>query len=186
LVHWVVRQQQLGPLSYADAVHEGRIGLWRALRHYDSARGTTLSTYAVPAIARAIWSAVARAQQDPSVGPLPLPARDDSDPVERLHTRAVDQAVRAAVAQLPAPLRAVVMAHAGLDGREPETFAIIGARLGVTKQRAPQLHVAALERLAHPSASRALRQLTDRLTRGDYQATLARQQRRARTRRGHP
>src|SRR5437773_4302449 len=30
----------LGPLSYLDAVHEGRIGLWRALRRYDPARGT--------------------------------------------------------------------------------------------------------------------------------------------------
>jgi hypothetical protein len=97
--------------------------------------------------------------------------------------------VRAAVAQLPAPLHAVVVAHlgldGGLDGRVPETFATIGARLGVTRQRAHQLYGDALARLAHPAHSLALRRLTDRLTRADYRATLARQQRRARASRGH-
>jgi hypothetical protein len=31
LVHWVVRRQWLGELSYAEAVQAGRIALWRAL-----------------------------------------------------------------------------------------------------------------------------------------------------------
>ncbi len=30
LVHWVVRPQWLGALPYADALHVGRVGLWRA------------------------------------------------------------------------------------------------------------------------------------------------------------
>ena len=183
LVHWVVRGQHLGPLSYADAVHEGRIGLWQALRHYDPARGTTFSSYAVPAIAHAIWDAVAREQ-----APLrPCPADSlvaQDDPSEQLHAATLAAAVRAAVAQLPPLLRAVVVAHHGLDGQPPETFGVIGARLGRTKQRAHQLHVDALERLAHPSQSLPLRRLTDRLSRADYRRTLARQQRRARARRG--
>ncbi len=60
LVHWVVRRQDLGPLPYRDAVHEGRIGLWRAVRGYDPTRGIRFSSYAVPAIRRAVWAAVAR------------------------------------------------------------------------------------------------------------------------------
>lgn len=184
LVRWVVRRQYLGALSFADALHEGRIGLWQALRHYDPARGTTFSTYAVPAISRAVWAAVAREPVSGQALPPAPHAVLDADPVETLHAVAVVQAVRAAVAHLPAQLREVVVAHLGLGGGEPETFAAIGTRLGRTKQRAHQLYAEALERLAHPSGSLALRQLTGRRSRAAYQATLARQQRRARARRG--
>ena len=59
LVRWVVRRQYLGDLAFADALQEGRLGLWRALAGYDPSRGTAFSSYAVPAIARAVWSAVA-------------------------------------------------------------------------------------------------------------------------------
>ena len=58
LVGWVVRRQWSGGLPYADMLQEGRIGLWRALQGYDPERGTAFSTYAVPAIARAVWRAV--------------------------------------------------------------------------------------------------------------------------------
>ncbi len=184
LVHWVVRRQWLGPLSFGDALHEGRIGLWQALRRYDPARGTTFSTYAVPAIARAVWAAVAREQATGRGIPQHLEVGgDDGDPGELLHAAAVVAAVRLAVRALPAPLAEVVIAHVGLEGMQPEPFAAIGARLGRTKQRAHQLYGAALERLAHPSHSLPLRQLTGRLTRREYQATLGRQQRRARARR---
>jgi len=181
LVQWVVRRQWLGPLAFADALHEGRIGLWQALRHYDPARGTTFSTYAVPAITHAVWEAVARERAALPRVPTPSAALD---PAAALHVAEVAAAVRAAVRQLPPPLADVVLAHAGLDGHEPETFVAIGARLGRTKQRAHQLYADALARLMHPAHSRTLRQLTDRLTRADYRATLARQQRRARRRRG--
>ena len=59
LVVWVVRRQWLGSLTFAEALQAGRIGLWQALCHYDPARGTQFSTYAVPAIAHRIWRAVA-------------------------------------------------------------------------------------------------------------------------------
>lgn len=59
LVHWVVRRQWLGDLPYAGALHVGRIGLWQALQRYDPSRGAAFSTYAVPAIKRAVWRAVA-------------------------------------------------------------------------------------------------------------------------------
>lgn len=183
LVRWVARRQHLGPLSFADALHEGRIGLWQALRHYDPTRGTTFSTYAVPAITRAIWRAVAREQRPLWPAPLPTATATWLDPAEVLHAAALAEALRAAVAELPQPFRQVVIAHLGLDGRQPETFAAIGARLGRTKQRAHQLYQDATLRLAHPSASGSLRRLTDRLTRADYQATLARAARRARARR---
>ena len=38
LVSWVVRRQRRAGLPFGDALHEGRLGLWQALRHYDPAR----------------------------------------------------------------------------------------------------------------------------------------------------
>lgn len=79
LVRWVVRQQWLGELSFVDALHEGRIGLWRALRRYDPTRGTAFSTYAVVAISRAVWSfhegwqSVVRLLYPAVLQPLPSP-----------------------------------------------------------------------------------------------------------------
>jgi RNA polymerase sigma factor (sigma-70 family) len=184
LVRWVVRRQHLGPLAFADALHEGRIGLWQAIRHFDPARGTTFSSYAVPAITRAIWRAVAREQRPPRPAPsLPSPAIDESDLAALLHAGAVAAVLHAAVAELPAPLHEVVVAHLGLDGQPPQTFAAIGARLGRTKQRAHQLYQQALRHLAHPAASRPIRRLTDRLSRQDYQRTLASARHAARARR---
>src|SRR5213593_577644 len=184
LVHWVVRQQHRGPLSYADAVHEGRIGLWQALRGYDPRRGTRFSTYAVPAITHALWQAVATARAAPvdRRAPIPPPAVDP-DPVEHLHATQVRTTLRALLHTLPPIRRHVVAAHAGLEAGPPQTFAALGQELGVSRQRVHQVHTAALAALAHPSASLPLRRLLGRATRADYQHTLARQHRRARARR---
>jgi hypothetical protein len=53
--------------------------------------------------------------------------------------------------------RAAVVAHVELDGQEPATFAAIGARLGVTRQRAHQFYCDALHRVAHPARERSAR-----------------------------
>ena len=57
LVHAVVRRHGLGVLSFAEALHAGRQGLWRATSklHYDPRRGLAFSTYAWPCILRQIW-----------------------------------------------------------------------------------------------------------------------------------
>jgi RNA polymerase primary sigma factor len=186
LVGWVVRRQRLGPVSFADALHAGRIGLWHALRRYDPTRGIRFSTYAVPAIARAVWDEVAAAS------PAPIPVAragadltEETDLSERLHQAQVREALHALVEQLPSRLRAVVVAHYGLDGAPPRTLAEIGHPGGVSRQRVHQLHVAALLWLAHPAHSHALRALVERQRRPDYQRTLARQRHVARrTRRG--
>lgn len=186
LVHWAVRRQWLGDLSYADAVHAGRIGLWRALRRYDPARGTRFSSYAVPAIAHAVWDAVAAAQRLrrgrhlAASGAAPVSA----DPAEHLDGAAIVAALQELVGGLPPRLCRVVVAHAGLDGTAPASFAAIGQRLGVSRQRAHQLHVQALVWLAHPAQSRTLRRLADRQTRRDYQWALRQQRDAARRRRG--
>ena len=186
LVHWVVRGQDLGPLPYRDAVHEGRIGLWCAVQGYDPTRGTRFSSYAVPAITHAVWAAVARERAmvgPPQAAPVVVEPATTNDPAAWLHDAQVRRVLATLVGQLPPPQRQVVIAHLGLDGRPPQTFAVIGQALGVTRQRIHQVYWDAVTGLAHPARSLPLRRLLERATRADYQQTLARQQRRARARR---
>lgn len=185
LVHWVVRRQWLGDLPYAEALHVGRIALWRALQRYDPNRGTAFSTYAVPTIARAIWRAVAQAQPHPQEVLTPHPPQQEApDPEEQVEATLVHQALYRLVVRLPRPLDYVIVARYGLEGRSPQTFAAIGRALGLSRERARQLHVEALLWLAHPAHSLALRKLLDRNTVADYQAYLARLRTWLRARRG--
>lgn len=188
LVRWVVRQQWRGALAFADALHEGRLGLWRALVGYDAGRGARFSSYAVPAIRRAVWRAVTQAEPaaEPAVaavGGVVAASLWWEDPAEGLHRAAVRAAVRALVAALPPGPRRIVVAHHGLDGDPPVSLAALGRECGVSRQRVHAVYAAALVWMAQPERSRALRQLVGRRTRADYQQTLARQRRLVRSRR---
>ena len=189
LVRWVVRRQRRGGLSFADALHAGRVGLWRALLGYDAERGMRFSTYAVPAIERAVWRAVAEASlatgslAEVGTAELAEPSWWE-DPAEGLHRAAVGVAVQALVAQLPPGPRQIVVAHHGLDGGAPVSLAQLGRELGVSRQRVHAVYQAALVWLAQPARSAAVRALVGRQTRADYQRTLARSRRLARARRG--
>jgi RNA polymerase sigma factor (sigma-70 family) len=173
-VHWAVRRQWLGRLPYAEALQVGRIALWRALLGYDPTRGTAFSTYAVPAMTRAVWRAVAQAHPRlPEVlTPHPPQAAPDLDKVAE--DILVRETLHRLVARLPRPLHTVIVAHYGLAGDPAQPFATIGQTLEVTRQRVHQLHAEALLWLAHPAHSLTLRQRLDRNTAADYQAFLAR------------
>jgi RNA polymerase sigma factor (sigma-70 family) len=175
LVHWVVHRQWLGDLPYAEAVQAGRIALWRALRRYDPRRGYTFSTYAVPAIERALWRAVAQAQPHPQEVLTARPPQAAPDLDEIVAGARIGEALTDLLTHLPRRLYVVLVARYGLNGEAPHTFAAIGRMLGVTRQRAHQLHVEALLWLAHPAHSLALRRLLDCNTVADYRAYLRRQ-----------
>ncbi len=177
LVHWVVHRQWLGALGYAAAVQAGRLALWQAVRRYDTGRGTAFSTYAVPAIRRAVWRAVAEAQApacEQCWVRVPEPA---VDPEQTLLDRLRDEALRLLVAQLPKRLAYVIVAHYGLADEPAQSFTQIGCVLGVTRQRVQQLHREALLWLGQPGRSLALRCWLGRNTRADYQAFLVQQRR---------
>jgi RNA polymerase sigma factor (sigma-70 family) len=181
LVHWVVHRQWLGPLPYLDAVQAGRIGLWRALRHYDPERGYAFSTYAVPAIQRAVWRAVVESQPPAHISlsrsgwlapPCsPLDPTEALDEVERL---LVCDTLYDLVCELPCRLAYIVVARYGLTGDPPQPWRVIAEGLRVTRQRVQQLHAEAMLWLAHPAYSLKLRQLVGRNTTADYRAYHAR------------
>ena len=170
LVHAVVRRQWSGRLRYVDVVHEGRIGLWRAILHFDPDRGTAFSTYAWPAIAHQVWKAVEEAQAEP---PRPIAPEEVGDDVAQQVVRTeIFQTLRATVAQLPHKERWVVARYYGLDGRGGRTQRALGEKLGCTRQ-AISYHVRkAVRRLRHPGWSARLRALLGYQQRADYRAAL--------------
>ncbi len=79
LVHAVVRRYGFGELAFTEAVHLGRIGLWRAILHYTPERGLAFSTYAWPCIRNEILH-VARAAVERKALPV-LSLAVVSDPI---------------------------------------------------------------------------------------------------------
>jgi RNA polymerase sigma factor (sigma-70 family) len=163
----------------------GRIGLWRALQRYDPKRGVAFSSYAVPAIERAVWRAMVLARRQPPEELMPYPpqAAPDLDAhVERVLSYA---ALHRLVAALPRRRwRAVIVTHYGLEGRPAQSLSELARAWGVAPQRIFQLRTEALLWLGHPTRSGTLRQLLDHNRVADYQAYLARQRRWQRMQRG--
>lgn len=170
LVHAVVRRQWSGGLRYGDVVHEGRIGLWRAILHYDPDRGTAFSTYAWPAIAHQIWDAVQQAEAESSrSGLIAGPTQDVAAQVawsEICHT------LRSTVASLPPKERWLVTRYYGLDGRGGRTQQALGDRLGCTRQAISYHMRKAICRLRHPGWSASLRAQLGYQQRASYRAAL--------------
>jgi DNA-directed RNA polymerase sigma subunit (sigma70/sigma32) len=94
--------------------------------------------------------------------------------VEEVYRRIVGQAVHDLVRRLPDRLAYLIVAHYGLDGGPPQSFATMGQALGISKQRAHQLHIEALQWLGHPAHSLGLRRLVERNSAADYRVHLAR------------
>jgi RNA polymerase sigma factor (sigma-70 family) len=185
LVGWVVRRQWSGGLPYADLLQVGRIGLWRALQQFDPGRGTAFSSYAVPAIARAVWRAVTVAQRKPPEELTPHPPQEAPDLEEHVEQVISYELLHGLVAALPRRRwREVIVTHYGLDGHPAQSLSEIARAWEVTPQRIFQLRTEALLWLAHPARSGVLRQLLDCNTVADYQGYLARQRRWQRMKRG--
>ena len=193
LVHAVVRRQVLADLPYAEAVQAGRIGLWRAILRYDPDRGFAFSTYAWKCIVHHVWRAVKVYTRAWGTGPpgwhaewgSTWPSAARADLLACVTTRAVRRALYALVGRLPERLRCVIVGRYGLDGRRACFYRQIGQRLGVSGERARQLHTEALVWLRHPAHSQQVRSLLARHTVADYEWAAAEAQRWLRRRGGH-
>jgi RNA polymerase sigma factor (sigma-70 family) len=172
LVHYILRRQSSGPLSYEELLQAGRIGLWRAIMGYDPQRGTAFSTYASVVIARQIWRAVRQEQQEGRRPQAKIRPIFSADPLAHLLEQEVQATLRVLVAQLPAKQRWIVRAYFGLDGRGGHTQAQLAAQLGCTCQAVSYQLGRALLYLRHPVFSAALRALLGRNRRQDYLQAL--------------
>ena len=103
--------------------------LWQAVLHFDAERGVAFSTYAVVAIQRRMWQAIAQAQR--TAAPLVLPRAGqcvDGVAEENLWQSQVEAALLEAVRRLPTRPRQVIVAVYGLDGQPPRSLAEWGER----------------------------------------------------------
>jgi RNA polymerase sigma factor (sigma-70 family) len=173
LVQWVIRRDCRSDLPYAELVHEGQIGLWQAIMHYDPGRGVAFSTYAVPAIRHRLWRLVREAERPQGYGVLAAAA----DPAELAAQAWQRQAVRAALgevlAYLPERSYHVIVSAYGLDGETPLSLAAIGRLNGLSRERVRQLRNDALALLRLPALSGRLRRLCDQSDRVAYQRAAA-------------
>lgn len=184
LVHAVVRRQVLGHLPFPEALQAGRIGLWRAILGYDPQRGLAFSTYAWRVIMHRIWREVKLAErayqqemQHFSLWTASASTRAEDLPDKVWDTEVLLCAVWQLVARLPERLRMVILARYGLTGQRRAFYPRIGALLGVSAERARQLHTEALLWLQHPAHSQQLRSVLGRHTLADYEAVEAEIQR---------
>jgi RNA polymerase sigma factor (sigma-70 family) len=175
LVHAVVRRQALGCLPFAEAVQAGRIGLWRAILGFDPQRGTAFSTYAWTSIMHHVWREVKLAERTHgqaanylSFGQVPAAALGVVDPIQAWEATAIQSTLQELAARLPWRLRIVVLACYGLNGTSPAIYPQISATLGLSAERARQLHSEALIWLRQPAHSQRLRLLLGRHTLADY------------------
>jgi RNA polymerase sigma factor (sigma-70 family) len=192
LVQAVVRKQVLVHLPFAEALQAGRIGLWRAIRGFDPERGHAFSTYAWTTIMHHVWREVKLSERGHSRTTQHLPldeaccsAPEETDPAQAWEASVVHSALWDLVARLPERLRTVILARYGLTGQPRAFYFQIGASLGLSGERARQLHTEALIWLRQPAHSQQLRSLLDRHTLADYEAVEAETQRWLRWRGGH-
>ena len=185
LVHAVVRRQVLGDLPYTEALQAGREGLWRAILRFDPTRGYAFSTYAWPSILHHVWRAVKlhtraldeeQAERE-SAGYAEGRFTACTDPETLVAAQSVRHTLEALVSELPQRLQTVIVARYGLYGRRPALYREIGVQLGISGERARQLHTEALVWLRHPARSSHLRSLLGRHGLSDYQWAEAEAQR---------
>jgi RNA polymerase sigma factor (sigma-70 family) len=191
-VHAVVRRQVLGELPYGEALHAGRVGLWRAILRFDPQRGYAFSTYAWPCIVHHIWRAVkmhtpaCETEQVPSYaeGQAQWQTVARTDPETVVAARAAHDALHTLVTRLPERLQSIIVARYGLHGGQGSLYGQIGQRLGLSGERVRQLHSEALVWLRHPARTQHLRSLLGRHTVADHAWAEAQAQRWLRRRGG--
>jgi RNA polymerase sigma factor (sigma-70 family) len=168
LVHSVLRRQVTDEVEYTDLLQVGRIGLWQAVLHFNTERGVAFSTYAVIAIQRHMWQAIAQARRRaaaPLTSKLVLVWREAEEYVWQSQ---VEAALWEAVRRLPTRPRQVIVAVYGLDGRPPRSLAAVGRAWGVSGEAVRYWRNVALVLLRLPAFSGRLRDVLEHDSRAAY------------------
>jgi len=173
LVHFVLRRQARDEVEYADLLQVGRIGLWRAVLHFDAERGVAFSTYAVVVIQHQMWRAIRQARRRAAASPYSEPVLVWREVEDHLWQSQVEAALREAVQRLPTRPRQVIVAVYGLDGRPPRSLAAVGRVWGVSREAIRYWHNVALVLLRLPVFSGRLHQVWGQDSRWAYARSQA-------------
>lgn len=130
LVHAVVRRYGFGDLAFTEALHLGRMGLWRAILHYTPERGVAFSTFAWPCIRNVILQALRATARRKELPVVSLAVHVDPllDAVIELDAPWIRQSLLQLVRRLPERLRYVIVTYYGLAGQPGSTYAAIGTQ----------------------------------------------------------
>lgn len=79
LVRFVLKQYYPMHLYDDDYIQEGMIGLWKALKRFDSSRGVRFSTFAVICILGEVRSYIRREMRRPTTYSLDFPITEEGD-----------------------------------------------------------------------------------------------------------
>lgn len=180
LVYRMVNRLASGNVECADLFQEGRIGLWRAILHYEVGRGAAFSSYACVVIQHHLWEVVKRSQK--AEGWLEVEGwEEDLERVVRVwQQEQIHQALGEELDVLPNRLREVIELHYGLAGGAPQNLAQIGRGWGLCRERIRRLHEEALSLLRLPAFSIHLRSICERGERNHYRQSLCQNQMRQR------
>jgi RNA polymerase sigma factor (sigma-70 family) len=170
LVRAVIRRSYVGCAEYADLLQEGRVGLWRAICGFDPERGVAFSSYAWPAIERAVWREVTVAERQAGAPKLPCPTMVDPEAAALVawQRAAVRTYVGQALSHLSQRARHVITAAYGLDGQPVRSLAAIGRAYGVSREAVRVWRNDALVLLRLPAVSPGLSRLCDQNGRPAY------------------
>jgi RNA polymerase sigma factor (sigma-70 family) len=174
LVHLVVQRQWTCTVPYNAIVQEGRYGLWHAILRYNPERGCKFSTYAYEAIMKQVWvgvkAEIRRLRRGIPQEVLVLYWYEAGvDPAWLCDGEEIRHSLSELVSRLPVPQAEVIRSRYGLEGRERQTQAEVGAQMGVSYQRIQQIEKDALTWLRQPAHSQELRSLLARHSQQQYE-----------------
>ena len=168
LVHYIVRQQEIGGVEYQDLIQEGQIALWQSILHFDPGRGNTFSSYAWKAIHHQVWRSLAYANQSRGYDDveewLDLPGQAEA----AWQQDQVRQAIEEELHCLPERLRQVIQLAYGLGEQPLHNLAEIGRQWGLSRERVRHLRNDALTILRLAAISLRLRGLCEQDSRLAY------------------
>jgi RNA polymerase sigma factor (sigma-70 family) len=169
LVHACIHWSEFGGIPYTDAAQEGRIGLWRAILHYDPNRQVAFSTFAWRRIWGCIWRYTVRfGQKGEELQEEPYEACHAALAEAAWEQAQIAEALNEALHVLPKRLRDILEQYYGLNGRTPMNLEAIGQEMSITRERVRQLRNQGLVWLRLPALSIRLRSLCDRNSHQDY------------------
>jgi RNA polymerase sigma factor (sigma-70 family) len=158
LVVSIARKHLRPALSLMDMVSDGNLTLMQAVESFDVHKGHRFSTYATLALMKGFARSVGWMALGQSAACLAAGRRLTSDvrilaecadarPQEVEDRWLAREEVGQLLGQLDPRERSIVQAHFGLDGQPSATYAQVGMRLGISKQRVRQIELEAIAKL---------------------------------------